>query len=227
MCSLRRRLPRPWLASVLAIVLSAATATIAIATVTAPIRASAAPPAAPPQAPTAAGPLSIDQALIQAKAAGQPVEATAATTVTDTVTANPNGSLTRSRTLLPVRKLVNGVWTALDATLKRNPNGSISPTVSTDDLALSGGGTGPMATMRTEDKTLSVGMPMTLPTPTLSGNSATYSSVLPGVDLKITANTLGGFSDVLVVHDATAAANPALTALTMTTHATGLTVTAD
>src|SRR2546421_2296630 len=211
MCSLRRRLPRPWLASVLAIVLSAATATIAIATVTAPIRASAAPPAAPAHVPTAAGSFSVDQALSQAKATGQPVEVTAATTITDTVTANPNGTLTRTRTLQPVRKLLNGAWNALDATLKRHPDGSISPTVSTDDLTLSGGGTGPLATMHTADKTLSVAMAMALPTPTLSGNTATYSSVLPGVDLKVSADTLGGFSDVLVVHDATAAANPALT----------------
>jgi hypothetical protein len=182
----------------------------------------------PSQAPAPdTSPMTDERALAQAKATGQPVAATAATTATDTVTANPNGTLTRTRALQPARKLVNGAWTPLDATVKRNTDGSITPTVTTSDLTLSGGGTGPLATMHTADKTLSVGMPMTLPTPTLSGNTATYSSVLPGVDLKVSVDTQGGFSDVLVVHDPAAAANPALTTLTMSTHTTGLTVTAD
>jgi len=135
----------------------------------------------------------------------------------ESATPLPSGLPARTRSLMPVRKLVNGAWTGLDATLKRNPDGSITPTVSTGDLTLSGGGTGPLATMHTADKILSVGMPMTLPTPTLSGKTATYSGVLPGVDLKISADTQGGFSDVLVVRDPTAAANPAWTIVTRST----------
>ncbi|WP_033283945.1 beta strand repeat-containing protein [Streptomyces sp. NRRL F-525] len=174
--------------------------------------------------------LSEDQALAKARASGKPVQATAATTDSSTLTANPNGTLTLRQTIAPVRKLVHGRWKSLDPTLVRQADGTISPKASTSSLTLSGGGTdAPLATMRAGDGTLAVSLPaaFALGTPSLSGATATYHSVLPNVDLAVTAQDTGGFSEVLVVKNATAAANPALTDLNLSAKATGVTLASD
>ncbi|MBK6019385.1 hypothetical protein JHN45_51150, partial [Streptomyces sp. MBT53] len=129
-----------------------------------------------------------------------------------------------------MRKLVHGRWKSLDPTLVRQADGTISPKVSTSSLTLSSGsGDAPLATMRAGDGTLAVSLPaaFTLGTPSLSGATATYHSVLPDVDLAVTAQDTGGFSEVLIVKNATAAANPALTDLNLSTKATGVTLTSD
>jgi Concanavalin A-like lectin/glucanases superfamily len=174
-----------------------------------------------------AGPLTAGQAQAQAVASGQPVTATALTTPASTTTANPDGSFSFSETDEPVRAWRNGAWENLDPTLHANPDGTISPAVTTTGLVLSGGGSSPLAVMSADARRLSLSWPGTLPAPTLSGATATYASVLPGVDLIITAGEQGGFSDVLVVHSATAAANPALASLKLGLAASGLTVTSD
>ncbi|PBC69767.1 hypothetical protein BX265_7120 [Streptomyces sp. TLI_235] len=68
---------------------------------------------------------------------------------------------------------------------------------------------------------------MKLPKPVVSGSSATYPAVLPGVDLKVDVTDQGAVREVLVVKDAQAAANPALKTLALGTATKGLTVTAD
>ncbi|MFG2971330.1 LamG-like jellyroll fold domain-containing protein [Streptomyces sp. NPDC048288] len=158
------------------------------------------------------------------------MQATAATTDSSTLTANPNGTLTLRQTLAPVRKLVHGRWKSLDPTLVRHTDGTISPKASTSSLTLSGGSTdAPLATMRASSGSLAVSLPaaFTLRTPALSGPTATYHDVLPGVDLAVTAQDTGGFSEVLVVKNATAAANPALNDLNLSTKATGVTLASD
>jgi hypothetical protein len=169
-----------------------------------------------------------DQALAKARQTHQPQNVSAAQTPTATVTANPDGTLTLQVTPQPVRKLVQGTWHSLDATLLKNPDGTISPTLTTTPLTLSGGGLAPLATMRSGADSLSLTLPAQLPAPDLSGNTATYRNVLPGTDLVVSADTQGGFSDVFVVRDAAAAANPQLTALlSATMTARGLTVGTD
>ncbi|MER7178116.1 LamG-like jellyroll fold domain-containing protein [Streptomyces hyaluromycini] len=102
--------------------------------------------------------------------------------------------------------------------------------MSTSSLTLSGGSTdAPLAAMRAGSGSLAVSLPaaFTLHAPTLSGPTATYHDVLPGVDLAVTAQDTGGFSEVLVVKNATAAANPALTDLNLSTKAMGVTLASD
>ncbi|MEV7034983.1 LamG-like jellyroll fold domain-containing protein [Streptomyces sp. NPDC093272] len=112
----------------------------------------------------------------------------------------------------------------------RRADGTISPKVAPSSLTLSGGGTGsPLAAMRAGSGSLAVSLPaaFTLRSPGLSGATATYHDVLPGVDLAVTAQDTGGFSEVLVVKNATAAANPALADLHLATKAAGVSLVSD
>ncbi|GAA1957340.1 hypothetical protein GCM10009838_11660 [Catenulispora subtropica] len=153
------------------------------------------------------------------------------TTPTDTLTANPDGTFTVDHALAPVRKRVGATWAKLDPTLVANPDGTISPRVTTSPVTMSGGGSGPLATLGSARRSLALSLPTAVPTalpkPTLAGATATYASVLPGVDLKVTVDAQGGVSEVLVIRDAAAAANPALTDLELGTAATGLSLAAD
>jgi hypothetical protein len=167
------------------------------------------------------------QASAQAARTGKAVSVTGATTPTSTLTANPNGTYTLTESAAPVRAKIGGTWRSLDAALVRNRNGTYSPAVSSQPLTLSGGGPGPLATMTYGVYSLAVTAPMALPAPIVAGNTATYRSVLPGVNLTVIAQPSGGFSEVLSIASAAAAANPALRALTFTTEARGLTLKAD
>ncbi|GAB2949845.1 hypothetical protein GCM10027280_43050 [Micromonospora polyrhachis] len=165
--------------------------------------------------------------MAQAKRSGKPVEATAAATPTSTMTANPDGTVAVHQSAAPTRKRVGKAWKPLDATLVRHGDGRITPVTSLHEITLSGGGTGPMATMVSGDRSLELSLPFPLPKPSLTGATATYPNVLSGVDLQVTVNREGGFSHVLVVRDATAATHPALSQLTLTTKAQGFTLGTD
>jgi hypothetical protein len=186
----------------------------------------AAPATLPARAPSTAT-IGQDEAAAQAKRTGKPVDVTGATTATSTLTANPNGSFTLTQAASPVRKKIGDAWTDLDATLTTAADGTLSPAVATGDLRLSGGGGGPLATMAGGGRSLALTLPFTLPKPAVDGPTATYRAVLPGVDLKVTANDQGGFAEVLVVADAAAAADPRLQALTMGLKTDGVTLSTD
>lgn len=195
--------------------------------------AKAAGPAAAGNPASAAGqgkdPLTQGQALAQARKAGKPVQVAGATTSSSTLTANPDGTLTLTEESMPVRKDVDGTWEALNPTLHRNPDGSVSPAVTTAALTLSGGGSGPLVSMTAQGHTLSLALPGQLPAPVLSGATATYPNVpSPGIDLEVTADAQGGFEDVLVVKDAAAALSPGLRGFALRPSVTGgLTLHAD
>lgn len=200
----------------------------------APAHADTAPHTATPKHASTAGAgkgnLTEAQASAQAVKSGKAVAVAADTTATRTVTANPDGTFTETTTNQPVRAEVGGAWKNLDPTLVRNPDGTISPKVADSSLKLSGGGHGPLAVMAHSATSLTLNLPSgisTLPAPTLSADTATYAGVLPGVDLQITATDLGGFSEVLVVHDAAAAQNPALAALSFPATGKGVTLATD
>ncbi|MFG2720804.1 FG-GAP-like repeat-containing protein [Streptomyces sp. NPDC048416] len=152
----------------------------------------------------------------------------AATTPTTTLTANPDGSFTQTQSLDPVRVDKRGTWVPIDPTLQRNAEGTIATVATPTALVFSPGGTGPLAKMTSpEGKELALTWPDPLPAPHLSGASALYADVLPDVDLRVTAQDQGGFTQVLIVKTAQAARDPKLAVVRLSTTTSGLTVTND
>ncbi|MEH0983764.1 LamG-like jellyroll fold domain-containing protein [Micromonospora sp. CPCC 205556] len=189
----------------------------------APVAAAPASPAAEP----AATPLGVDQAMTQARRTGKPVEATAAGTSSATITARPDGVVELTQSAVPTRTRVDGRWKNLDPTLVRHADGSITAAVTTSPIRLSPGGTGALAEMTSGSRALSFTAPLALPKPTLSGPTATYAEVLPGVDLTVRVTGEGSFSHVFVVKNRAAAANPKLARLDLATTARNISLTAD
>ncbi|WBB78832.1 FG-GAP-like repeat-containing protein [Micromonospora sp. WMMD882] len=153
----------------------------------------------------------------------QRVEILAARTETTQVFANPDGTGVVEEYAQPQRvRRADGTWTAPDPTLVTNPDGSLSPRAATFSLRISGGGAGPLVRASRDSDQVSLSWPDgPLPTPVVSGARATYREVYPGVDLVVTA-VRTGFSEVLVVKDRAAAANPALREVAFGTELTGL-----
>ncbi|MEU5633881.1 hypothetical protein ACH47C_08645 [Streptomyces rishiriensis] len=166
-------------------------------------------------------------AQTKAGATGGPITVDALTTETATVQANPTGTVTWTTSLLPQRVLKGGTWVPVDATLQQNSDGGYSPKAAAEPLTFSGGGDQPLVSMTSGETRLAFSWPQKLPTPTVSGATIIYPDVLKDVDLRLTANTIGGFSEVIVVKTAAAAAASSLAKLKLTTHTEGVTVSDD
>ncbi|WP_162637310.1 LamG domain-containing protein [Streptomyces griseorubiginosus] len=167
------------------------------------------PAVADDSTPTPSDPLLA--ARTEALSTGKTVPVDALTTEDSTTEAMPDGTFTRTTSALPTRVFKDGAWAPLDATLVPDGNGGYVPRATPNGVTLSGGGTGPLVTLTHADgPSMALTLPFQLPAPTVSGDTALYPSVLPGVDLSVSVTDQGGFSDVLVVHDADAAANPQL-----------------
>ncbi|WP_159030431.1 FG-GAP-like repeat-containing protein [Streptomyces sp. CB01201] len=165
-------------------------------------------------------------ALQQAKSTGNPYELVSARTEATDTWAQPDGTFTVRQYGQAVRVWRAGAWVATDPTLVFAADGSVVPKASTVPVKFSGGGTGPMLSGVKDGRTLSLSWPKVLPKPTLSDNIATYSEVLPGVDLQLKAE-VEGFSQLLVVKSAQAAQNPELATLNFATSTVGLDVHKD
>ncbi|NKE60067.1 hypothetical protein FXN61_26000 [Lentzea sp. PSKA42] len=139
-------------------------------------------------------------ALQAARRQRQPVVATELTTATRLVSALPDGSLRAQVNAVPVRTQKNGRWTALDATLSAAPDGTVVPKAVDTDLVLSGGGRAPLLKFGTPGRSVTMTWPQELQAPVLDGPTATYRSVLPDVDLVLTAQSSGGVTQRLLVH---------------------------
>ncbi|MFF7196560.1 hypothetical protein ACFZAM_23040 [Streptomyces sp. NPDC008079] len=150
-----------------------------------------------------------------------------ATDAFSTLTAQPDGTFTQNVSASPQRMQQEGSWVQLDPTLHHNADGTYGTTATTATLTLSGGGTAPLATMDDAGKKLSFTWPTALPAPTVTGSTALYAEVLPGVDLSVQANDQGGFSDTIIVKTAEAAQNPALSTLHLATDSTNVTLSTD
>ncbi|MFC4589994.1 LamG-like jellyroll fold domain-containing protein [Sphaerisporangium corydalis] len=214
-----RRFPHVF---VLAVAVSLATGSLVTGGAVRP--AAAAAPTAPPAATTADPPaMTGGEALSRARSEGRRVEVSAARTENRQVFANPDGSFTSETSALPERVRRDGGWAEVDTTLAFAADGTVRPAATPLDLAFSGGGPAPLASIGQDGRSVAITWPGPLPKPVLEGDTATYGSVLPGVDLKLTASVLG-FSEVLVVKNRKAAADPALAKIAFGTRVKGLSV---
>jgi hypothetical protein len=160
----------------------------------------------------------MSAAAKQARETGKPVAVAALTTETQQTLAQPGGGFAYVANTRPVRARKDGRWQSLDLSLRRRTDGSLSPVATAyGDVRFSGGGIGPVAVTTYGKARYAVSWPGKLPAPRVSGDTATYANVLPGVDLAVRATDTGGFSEVLVVKSAQAAADPALAHLDLNT----------
>ena len=191
----------------------AATVVAAAGVVFVPAAGAAQAPAAAPVCVEVAG--SERDALAAATACGRPVVVGGSRSEYVQVVAQPDGRLTFESAVVPQRtRRSDGSWAEVDLTLRAGGDGLWRPAASVADVAFSGGGAGPLVSLKRGGKSLQLSWPGNLPTPVLSGDSATYPNVLPDVDLVVRA-THTGFTHVLVVKTARAAANPAVRRLSL------------
>jgi hypothetical protein len=153
--------------------------------------------------------------------ASDPVELTNLTTPTQHVFRNSDGTMIANITAEPVRVRRGSSWVPVDTTLQRMPDGSVSPVASVLPLVLSGGGSAPMVRLGSPGRAYTMTWPAALPSPTLDGDTATYSEVYPGVDLVLRAVSTG-FEQSLVVKSAAAAALPQVRSVKLSTVTDGL-----
>ncbi len=152
------------------------------------------PPATTPEA----------QASAEAKAAGKPVEVVADRDEHNSVWANPDGTFT-AQDWIDIQHVKQGTsWVNVNTNLTAN-SGVLQPAATKDQLTLSDGGSTQAATL--SDGTYTIGLPFagSLPTPTVSGNTATYANVLPGVDFVQSATTSGVEQSLVIKQRPTAA----------------------
>ncbi len=162
----------------------------------------------------------------RAAATGRAVVASALTTATELTSVAPDGVVTATSYVLPVRVRVRvrrgRGWVPVSTSL-RPAGGRLAPAaLPGDGVSFSAGGSGPMAVIwrgsgRSRAELL-LWWPGRLPVPAVSGASATYRGVLPGVDLVLTATSqaAGGFSEVLVARSAAAVRRAAAVRLRVT-----------
>ncbi|MGW6391201.1 FG-GAP-like repeat-containing protein [Streptomyces sp. NPDC055103] len=165
------------------------------------------------------------QALKEAKRTGKPVELVSRRTETDEVFINPDGTARVDRSILPIRVRQGSKLVDIDPNLAAGSDGRIAPKASKLAVSFSGGGDDIFATMIREGRTVTLTWPHgKLPKPTVNGRTATYTNVLPGVDLTATADDIS-FSHALVVKTPAAAKNPAVRSVEFGLKAHGLQVT--
>nr|WP_307854091.1 LamG-like jellyroll fold domain-containing protein [Streptomyces sp. RG38] len=163
------------------------------------------------------------EAFAEAEKTGEAVEIASLRGETREVFATPEGELEAREHLRPVWTRTGGGWKRIDTDLAATAGGAVAPKASTMDMEFSGGGDGPLVRMRRAGRELSLSWPTPLPRPEIAGPAATYRSVLPEVDLRLTAQE-DGFTQLLVVKTAEAAAGPELARLQLEMDTQGLSV---
>ncbi|MDT4987449.1 MAG: hypothetical protein QOI74_1543, partial [Micromonosporaceae bacterium] len=167
-------------------------------------------------------------ALIAARGCAGRVEVEGRRSETTQVWANADGTLTAHVFTGPVRmRDADGTWVPVDLTLRANADGSVTPRAHPNGLRLSGpvgAGTHDLVGVVANGHWVTMGWVGALPRPALSGATATYREVRPGVDLVVTA-TRTGFEELLVVKNE--AAVDSVGSVTVPLRAAGLSIVGD
>ncbi|WP_437032902.1 VCBS repeat-containing protein [Streptomyces sp. enrichment culture] len=181
----------------------------------------------PSEVATAEGETTDDAlALKRAAETGEPVEVLSRRTEASQVFANPSGTFTEERYATAQWARQDNRLVDIDTTLRQESDTKVRPKATTVGLEFSGGGDGPLATIRRDGRSIALSWPSPLPKPAVSGDTVTYPDVLPDVDLKLRASA-SGFAQLLVVKTAAAAANPDLRTVSYKMSSKGLDVSAD
>ncbi|MCG2799558.1 MAG: hypothetical protein L6367_13610 [Cellulomonas sp.] len=142
---------------------------------------------------------------------GEQVEVLAGRSEWNTLYARPDGSRELVSSVSAVRTKVSGDWAEIDSSLTSSSDGLVVASPAVPMTFSDGRADQPLARITRDGHELTFDVPFDLPVPQVSGSQVTYPAVLPGVDLVVTVNAdATGFSEVLRVASAEAAANPRL-----------------
>lgn len=161
-----------------------------------------------------------------AQQANRRIEIADQRTPTGQAFALPDGTYVREETVSPQRaRRADGTWGQVDTTLVAGTDGQLHTTASPVPTTFSGGGDDAplMSFTNGAGHEISLSWPHQLPAPTVAGNVATYTEVLPGVDLQLRADP-DGPRKVFVIKDRAAAATLANIELTVQTKGVDLRV---
>ncbi|MEU3249918.1 LamG-like jellyroll fold domain-containing protein [Streptomyces sp. NPDC006997] len=166
------------------------------------------------------------EAFARAGRLGRNVEVLSLRGESSEVYATPEGTLEAREYLRPVHTRVDGRWKTVDtglAPVGSGPDkGMVAPGAAAVGLAFSGGGDGPLVRMERAGRALELSWSGDVPAPLLDGDTATYPDILPDVDLRLAARP-EGFTQLLVVKSARAAASEELDELRLRLGTEGLT----
>jgi RHS repeat-associated protein len=129
-------------------------------------------------------------AQIAARNSGQRVEITSARTEASRTYANPDGSLTVDSYSGVHWVQQAGQWVNVDPTLS-TVDGAVAPKATKANLSFSDGGGNTIATLTKSGRSVGFNWASKLPTPQLSGATARYVDVVPGIDITATATPTG------------------------------------
>jgi hypothetical protein len=154
-------------------------------------------------------------AAVLAAVCDVPVEVVAERTAWSSTFALPDGSVRLDSSMAAVRTDVSGVWEPVDPSLVVTGDG-VQVVSAVVPMVFSDGSDGmPLVRVERDGHEVVFDAPFELTEPVVEGARVTYPAVLPGVDLVVSVNEdATGFSQVLRVESAQAAANPALAELT-------------
>jgi hypothetical protein len=168
----------------------------------------------------------METAAAAAVQLGTQVEVADLTTEFERHLVNPDGSVTFESHATAQRVRQGANWVPVDTTLQI-VDGRVTPAAAVLDISLSTGGLDELVTLTDGERRLGLSWPSSLPPPELSGNTATYRDVLPGVDLLVRVDE-DSFAQVLRVNNRDAAQQPALSRLAWdVTTADGLSLQVD
>ncbi|MFI1592140.1 FG-GAP repeat domain-containing protein [Streptomyces halstedii] len=167
-----------------------------------------------------------EKASSEAEESNRPVEVLSQRSETSRVFANPSGTFTQESYATAQWTRRNNKLVDINTNLKATSDGRISTQATTVGVSFSNGGSGPLARVVRDGRAMSLTWPAPLPKPVVADDTVLYSEVLPGVDLKLRADN-DGFSQLLVVKTAQAAAQPELKTVALKMSADGLDISAD